>query len=130
MNGSVLADTAIPQHNSCLNRKVSIDAAGEIKNCPSFGGSFGNAREVSLHGAVARRDFRELWSVHKDQIEVCKDCEFRYVCTDCRAYLSDETNRLSKPAKCRYDPYTAEWRSTPLHAGGDLSALRGEGEVP
>jgi SPASM domain peptide maturase of grasp-with-spasm system len=117
--------------NSCLNRKVSIDAAGEIKNCPSFGRSFGNAREVSLHGAVARRDFQELWEVNKDQIEVCKDCEFRYLCTDCRAYVSDVTNRLSKPAKCRYDPYTAEWRPDfPLHAGGVASAPSGERETP
>jgi radical SAM protein with 4Fe4S-binding SPASM domain len=72
--------------------------------------SYGNVRDVSLHSAVARRDFREMWEINKDQIEVCKDCEFRYICIDCRAYLSRQEDRYSKPAKCGYDPYTARWR--------------------
>jgi SPASM domain peptide maturase of grasp-with-spasm system len=98
------------RHNTCLNRKVSVDARGEIRNCPSLGVSYGNVRDVSLHSAVARRDFRDLWEINKDQIEVCKDCEFRYVCVDCRAYLSRPEDRYSKPAKCGYDPYAAQWR--------------------
>jgi SPASM domain peptide maturase of grasp-with-spasm system len=98
-------------HNSCLNRKLSIDAQGEIKNCPSMARSFGNAREVPLHSALAHRDFAALWSINKDQIAICKDCEFRYVCTDCRAYLSDPADLYSKPSKCTYDPYTAEWQT-------------------
>ncbi len=97
------------RHNTCLNRKVSVDARGEIRNCPSLGVSYGNVRDVSLHSAVARRDFRDLWEINKDQIEVCKDCEFRYVCVDCRAYLTRPEDRYSKPAKCGYDPYTARW---------------------
>jgi SPASM domain peptide maturase of grasp-with-spasm system len=98
------------RHNTCLNRKVAVDARGEIRNCPSLGVSYGNVRDVSLHSAVARRDFREMWEINKDQIEVCKDCEFRYICIDCRAYLSRQEDRYSKPAKCGYDPYTARWR--------------------
>jgi SPASM domain peptide maturase of grasp-with-spasm system len=99
------------RHNTCLNRKISVDARGEIRNCPSMARSFGNVRETSLHGALAHRDFAALWSINKDQIAICKDCEFRYVCTDCRAYLQDERDLYSKPSKCSYDPYTAEWRS-------------------
>ncbi len=98
------------QHNSCLNRKLAVDARGEIRNCPSLGRSFGNVREVSLHAAVAHRDFAALWKINKDQIEVCRDCEFRYMCVDCRAYLSRPDDRYSKPAKCGYDPYTARWQ--------------------
>ena len=30
--------------NSCLNRKLSVDARGEIRNCPSMPASFGNAK--------------------------------------------------------------------------------------
>ena len=43
------------------------------------------------------------------KIHVCKDCEFRYICTDCRAYIEDPNDILSKPLKCGYNPYTAEW---------------------
>jgi SPASM domain peptide maturase of grasp-with-spasm system len=115
------------RHNTCLNRKISVDARGEIRNCPSLARSFGNARETSLHAALAHRDFAALWSINKDQIDVCRDCEFRYVCTDCRAYIQDERDLYSKPSKCAYDPYTAEWRSSaeqPALAGalkGDLA---------
>jgi len=98
------------KYNTCLNRKLSIDARGEIRNCPSLPRSFGNAREVSLHSALAERDFTALWAINKDQIAVCKDCEFRYVCTDCRAYLTAADDLYSKPSKCTYDPYTAEWQ--------------------
>jgi SPASM domain peptide maturase of grasp-with-spasm system len=96
-------------HNTCLNRKVSICADGEIRNCPSMARGFGNAGLVTIASAIASDGFTQLWSVTKDQVEICRDCEFRYVCTDCRAHLSDPGNPLSKPAKCAYDPYTATW---------------------
>jgi SPASM domain peptide maturase of grasp-with-spasm system len=95
--------------NSCLNRKLSVDAAGEIRNCPSMARSFGNAAVTPLRSALEHDGFRELWGITKDQVETCRDCEFRYVCTDCRAHLRDPADRLSKPAKCTYDPYTARW---------------------
>jgi SPASM domain peptide maturase of grasp-with-spasm system len=95
--------------NSCLNRKLSVDAAGEIRNCPSLRRSFGNAATTPLADAVADPAFRELWGITKDQVETCRDCEFRYVCTDCRAFVKNPGDRLSKPAKCGYDPYTARW---------------------
>lgn len=97
------------QFNSCLHRKIAVDARGEIRNCPSLARSYGNVRATSLHGALAQRDLAALWAINKDQIEVCKDCEFRYVCIDCRAYVTDAQDLYSKPAKCGYDPYTAEW---------------------
>jgi SPASM domain peptide maturase of grasp-with-spasm system len=114
------------KHNTCLNRKISIDVRGEIRNCPSLPRSFGNAREVPLHSALAQRDFAALWSINKDQIAICKDCEFRYICTDCRAYLVDAADLYSKPSKCTYDPYTAEWQQPPGERtpAGDLT--RGE----
>lgn len=108
------------RHNTCLNRKISVDARGEIRNCPSMARSFGNTRETSLHAALAHRDFASLWEINKDRIAVCKDCEFRYICTDCRAYLQDGRDLYSKPSKCTYDPYTAEWLSSaerPAFAG-------------
>ena len=95
--------------NSCLNRKLSVDAAGEIRNCPSLPRSFGNAATTPLRDALDDPAFRELWGITKDQVETCRDCEFRYVCTDCRAFVRDPADRRSKPAKCAYDPYTARW---------------------
>ncbi|MCU0448008.1 MAG: grasp-with-spasm system SPASM domain peptide maturase [Microscillaceae bacterium] len=101
--------TEAQQHNSCLNRKISIDVGGEIKNCPSMTKSYGNIQDTTLAQVLENQDFKKVWTIHKNQIEVCKDCEFRYICTDCRAYISEPENQYSKPAKCNYNPYTATW---------------------
>ncbi|GEN76762.1 grasp-with-spasm system SPASM domain peptide maturase [Chryseobacterium hagamense] len=107
-------------HNSCLNCKLSIDASGNIKNCPSMKQSFGNIADTTLEAGLRHQDFKRYWNMTKDDIEGCKDCEFRYVCTDCRAYTeqthTDEAGLdLSKPLKCGYDPYTGEWEEWSTH---------------
>jgi SPASM domain peptide maturase of grasp-with-spasm system len=104
-------------HNSCLNKKISIDKNGEIKNCPSMPQSFGNIKNTTLETALQHPNFKKYWNITKDQIEVCKDCEFRHICTDCRAYTENPDNQYSKPLKCGYNPYTnvwEEWSTNPL----------------
>jgi SPASM domain peptide maturase of grasp-with-spasm system len=102
-------------HNSCLHKKIGIDINGNIKNCPLMPDIFGNIHKSSLEEALIRNNFKKYWNLTKDHIEVCKDCEFRYICTDCRAY-TDRTHKnkegldISKPLKCGYDPYTGEWK--------------------
>lgn len=95
--------------NSCLNRKISIDVEGNIKNCPSMSESFGNIKDTTLVEALEKPGFKKYWDINKDKIHVCKDCEFRYICTDCRAYTDNPEDILSKPLKCGYNPYTGEW---------------------
>ena len=95
--------------NSCLNRKVSIDSDGNIKNCPSMPESYGNIKDTTLAEALEKPGFKKYWDINKDKIHVCKDCEFRYICTDCRAYVEDPEDIYSKPLKCGYNPYTGEW---------------------
>jgi len=44
-------------------------------------------------------------------------CEFRYICTDCRAFLVDPRDSRSKPLKCGYNPESGlwkEWSDNPL----------------
>jgi SPASM domain peptide maturase of grasp-with-spasm system len=96
-------------HNSCLHKKLSIDKDGNIKNCPSMAESFGNIKDTTLEEALNHPNFKKYWNITKDQIEVCKDCEFRHICTDCRAHIEDPHNQYSKPLKCGYNPYTNEW---------------------
>jgi len=95
--------------NNCLNKKISIDVNGYIKNCPSAQISYGDSFEMSLEQVANMVDFQAVWSISKDKVEVCKDCEFRYMCLDCRVHIKDLSNGLSKPAKCHYDPYSAKW---------------------
>jgi SPASM domain peptide maturase of grasp-with-spasm system len=95
--------------NSCLNRKISIDKKGFIKNCPSAKPAFGHHKHNTLMEALNNEEFRKYWSITKDQVATCKDCEFRYICTDCRIYVEDDGDIYSKPKKCSYNPYTATW---------------------
>jgi SPASM domain peptide maturase of grasp-with-spasm system len=101
--------TEAQQFNSCLNKKISIDEVGNIKNCPSQKKGFGNIETSNLIEVLNNEDFKMLWRIKKDDIEICKDCEYRYICTDCRVFIQDSKNLFSKPSKCSYDPYTATW---------------------
>lgn len=75
--------------------------------------SFGNIHNTSLENVIKNPEFKKYWNITKDHIETCKDCEFRYICTDCRAFTDKTHNKdgldTSKPLKCGYDPYTNKW---------------------
>ncbi|OXA87683.1 grasp-with-spasm system SPASM domain peptide maturase [Flavobacterium hercynium] len=106
-------------HNTCLNKKISIDKDGNIKNCPSMKNIYGNIRNTTLSEVLIIPEFRSFWKINKNEIDVCRDCEFRHICTDCRAYIENPANIYSKPLKCGYDPYTnlwTEWSTNPLKA--------------
>ncbi len=96
-------------YNSCLNKKISVDKKGYIKNCPSANKEYGHHKTDTLKSALENASFKEKWNITKDAIAVCKDCEFRYICTDCRVYTQKPEDPFSKPMKCSYDPYSAVW---------------------
>jgi SPASM domain peptide maturase of grasp-with-spasm system len=93
--------------NSCLNKKISIDVNGNIKNCPSMPQSYGNIKTTTLWTVLHKQGFKKVWAIGKDKVNICRHCEFRYMCTDCRAYVKD--TEYSKPEKCNYDPFTGVW---------------------
>lgn len=107
--------TEAKQHNTCLNCKVGIDQNGYIRNCPSMPEHFGHISSTNITEATGQAGFKKLWNIGKDHINVCKNCEFRYACTDCRAYLDDPADIFSKPLKCGYNPYTCEWEEWSTH---------------
>jgi SPASM domain peptide maturase of grasp-with-spasm system len=95
--------------NTCLNKKISITKEGIVKNCPSLKKSYGKYYPGRLTEIIYLPEFTEYFHLKKDEIKVCRDCEFRHVCSDCRAYTVDD-EILGKPSKCKYDPYTNEWQ--------------------
>lgn len=90
--------------NSCLHGKISIDENGYVKNCPSLKGTIGHIDKINVREILESEKLRELWHITKDAISVCKNCEFRYICQDCRAF-TEEDSILGKPINCDYDPY-------------------------
>ncbi len=95
--------------NSCLYNKLAIDVRGCIRNCPSMPMVYGKIGESYFEDIIKLTHFQEVASIRKDDIEICRDCEFRYICTDCRAYINKPEEPNSKPLKCGYDPYSGEW---------------------
>ena len=71
--------------------------------------TFGNVKTKLLKDVLNDQSFKELWHINKDIINKCKDCEFRYVCSDCRAFTEIPEDIYSPPLKCGYDPVTNEW---------------------
>ena len=101
--------TELKSHQGCLNRKVSMRSDGQICNCPSLKKNYGSDLS-KLNSIVRTKDFQNIWNLKNDFVKVCKNCEFRYVCTGCRAYLETPDSR-EKPAGCQYDPVKGVWET-------------------
>lgn len=95
------------QHfNPCFGHQVAIDTGGEIKPCLWSGEVLGNIKSDNLKDMVISGIFDKYWEMTKNKIEVCKDCEKRYACNDCRVAAAAKTgNQYAKPPYCEYDPF-------------------------
>ena len=93
-------------YNNCLYRKVYIDSRGRVRNCPGTSRCYGmiDDDKLRLNAVLCSSEFQEYWTLTKDVIEECQDCEFRYACIDCRCSLQEPGNIYSKPSKCQYIP--------------------------
>jgi SPASM domain peptide maturase of grasp-with-spasm system len=108
-NCNIASYYANNKSNNCLSQKLSIDQYGDIKNCPSKKESFGKLKDINLERTVQLSEFRKEWHITKESILICSDCELRWMCSDCRVFIQDESNPLSKPSKCGYNPYINKW---------------------
>ena len=95
-------------HNLALNRKVSIGYDGSIKNYPSHDKIFGNVNQINIKEVMKNENFTKSWFVSNDKIEICKDCQYRYVCFD-PSELIFEKAQVKKVSRCNFDPYKNEW---------------------
>ena len=95
-------------YNNCLNKKISLCDDGIVKNCPSMSEVLQKFK-VNNKLNILKITNTPHSKINKDLINVCKDCEFRYVCNDCRAYTDNNKIHNSRPSKCTYNPYIAKW---------------------
>lgn len=61
---------------------------------------YGNIFINNIMNIVYSNNFQKYWYIKKDDIDGCKECEYRYICTDCRVFIKDTENIYSKPIKC------------------------------
>lgn len=100
--------------NPCWKGKMTVTADGDVIPCIfSRDCIAGNVRHTSLHDIVRDDNgLNKYWRFSKDKVEVCRDCEFRYACPDCRplAVGWNNGNIHAKTYGCRYTPYSAVWK--------------------
>ncbi len=92
-------------YNPCIGHQVAIDTAGQIKYCLWSDQELGNLVTDNLKDLIIGGAFDEYWEMSKDRIDLCKECELRYNCNDCRVdQLKNNHSMDSKPSFCNYDP--------------------------
>ncbi len=101
-------------NNICWGGLVCIHPNGDVSPCEmEFNTIQGNINNSSLHEIItSKNDIAQRLS--KDKIDICKQCEYRYVCWECRAMsnvLNKKTN--SKPPTCMYNPLNGTWQDIP-----------------
>lgn len=93
-------------HNCFLN-KICISFDGSVYPCIMMRQiSYGNILDNDLKDIFFAEKTKEIRYLSKDRINICKDCEYRYGCFDCRviATSGDINNLFNKPSICIYDP--------------------------
>ncbi|MCI0470923.1 MAG: SPASM domain-containing protein [Candidatus Aminicenantes bacterium] len=99
------------EFNPCWGNQIAVDVQGDIKACLWSDEILGNIKKNNIKDMVFSKKFDKSWELTKEQFEVCRDCEYRYVCPDCRVKTLKETGSIySKTSYCTYDPGTGEWR--------------------
>lgn len=99
----------------CLLGKITIMDNGDVLPCIfSRSSVVGNVKETALKEVISGQKLEVNWRSTKDNVLVCRDCEYKYACFDCRP-LSEGVNQgkgsyLTNPyPRCTYNPYTGEW---------------------
>jgi radical SAM protein with 4Fe4S-binding SPASM domain len=104
--------------NPCLLGKITATEHGDVMPCIfTRDHTVGNVLASGELAPIVRGpELQRIWSSTKDQVMVCRDCEYRYVCFDCRplseAAAGGNAGYLEAPyPRCTYNPYTGEWRA-------------------
>ena len=98
--------------NSCYQGKINIECNGRVTPCIMSGGLLSkeyNIKDYTINEILDKYLIPEFWSISKDFIDICKDCEYRYVCKDCRPVNGEACNKYAKGNNCSYNPYSGKW---------------------
>jgi len=98
-------------YNTFYNRKLCIDKNGNFKNYFTQKESFGNIFSDKIEDVILNKSFQKIWKVKKDFIDVCKECEFRYMCVDSRFPIFRTKNSYYHTKECSYNPYICKWNN-------------------
>jgi radical SAM protein with 4Fe4S-binding SPASM domain len=95
----------------CLDGKVANLFNGDVLPCiMAYRFCLDNVINKSFRQIIRTSGLMgEYWDLTKDKIDVCRDCEFRYACSDCRVIESIDGSLTGKNKFCTYNPSTGIW---------------------
>ena len=98
--------------NPFFNRRLYIGKNGEIKNSSESSQIFGNIENDidKLKKIIQSNEFNEIGRIKKELIDVCKSCEFRFVCLDNRIPIKRNENEYYFNEECNYNPFISKWK--------------------
>jgi radical SAM protein with 4Fe4S-binding SPASM domain len=100
-------------YNPCWGRKVAIHKDHTVSPCIYSKIVCGHMNHDDVNIVLER--LKQYWSLTKDRVERCRECELRYVCFDCREIAYRATGNISGPnPHCTYDPRTGKWANQRL----------------
>lgn len=98
------------QFNSCWNGKIAITSDGNIIPCVfSRNVIVGNIKKDNYETII--KNLIKYWKLTMNEIEECKECEFRYACHDCRPLAIGINGGIHKKnPRCCYEPTKGIWK--------------------
>lgn len=89
--------------NSLESSEISIFKSN-VKNILSF-----KSMKLLTDFLCSENEFNHFSNATKEKCDVCKDCEFRYMCVDNRIPFSRDYENYFFKIECNYNPYICKW---------------------
>lgn len=94
--------------NSCWGGRIAVTSDGKLRPCIYSKIVLGDIKDKCSEKIID--EYQKYWKITKDKVAICKDCELKYVCFDCREISFRETGDLyGFNPYCKYDPYKGKW---------------------
>jgi radical SAM protein with 4Fe4S-binding SPASM domain len=93
-------------YNPCWGMTMAIDQEGIVKPCLWSDIELGHIQKEGFFPLIEKLE--PYWHLTKGKIDTCKDCEYKFICPDCRAGARKQSGCLTgKTAGCDYNPNTS-----------------------
>ncbi len=101
------------ERNHCWFSKIAVTENGDVLPCPLARKEIiANLHSDNFWEIVEKENLSSYWDMSRENVEICKDCEYRFFCRDCRPLekSTSKSNKLNqRTSYCLYNPYTGEW---------------------
>lgn len=95
--------------NLFYNKKIILDSNGKLYADLSKERIISDLSEIN-YDMIGDLFSNNIWNISKNNIEVCKDCEHRYMCLDPRYPVQISRKKYYFNTECNYNPYIAKWQ--------------------